>query len=439
MKAKRSIFSKTTLKRLAKSQTTRNIGLSFAIKLLGTAAGFLTSIILARKAGASIVGTYSLASSIITLALVFAKFGLDTTLIKYISISFHGKKGGDIKKTMWYSSILTLITSSIASAIIVALLSWLSNDIFHNENLTAMLFPMIFSVFPLAIVQIFVGAFKGINLTKTGLFFESTSLPLCFSTILTVIFFLFKKEVGFEELGIFYLFASLISFVLSAIILLFKISRYNDSSSSDYSFKPVINTAKPLLLVNSTNYLLSCADTIMLGIWCSSDSIGVYSVATKITTLFSMIMSIINAMLGPKFAIMYHDGKIDELKAELKKTSRIMRTLSLLLIIGLALMSYPILSIWGKDFAAAWPIFVISSVGQFFVLAKGPIAVLLMMCGYEKVHRNNTLICAILNVILNARLIPPFGIYGAVIATATSLAAKNILTMIAGNKIFKNK
>ena len=50
------------------------------------------------------------------------------------------------------------------------------------------------------------------------------------------------------------------------------------------------------------------------------------------------------------------------------------------------------------------------------------------MVGYEKVLRNIILVTALLNVTLNALLVPVIGIYGAAVATSTSLVVWNLIT-----------
>ncbi|HOO47262.1 MAG TPA: polysaccharide biosynthesis C-terminal domain-containing protein, partial [Deltaproteobacteria bacterium] len=75
-------------------------------------------------------------------------------------------------------------------------------------------------------------------------------------------------------------------------------------------------------------------------------------------------------------------------------------------------------------------VLIILALGQFVVLATGPVAALLMMTGYEKFHRNTTALSAALNVVLNFTLIPRYGGEGAAFATAVSLSVKNVLAVL---------
>ena len=50
-----------------------------------------------------------------------------------------------------------------------------------------------------------------------------------------------------------------------------------------------------------------------------------------------------------------------------------------------------------------------------------------MMSGNEQLVRNNITVAALLNLVLNLVLIPYYGVLGAALATAISLAVKNLL------------
>ena len=96
-----------------------------------------------------------------------------------------------------------------------------------------------------------------------------------------------------------------------------------------------------------------------------------------------------------------------------------------------------ILSIFGSSFTGAEKIIYVVSIGQFFLLSTGPVATLLMMTGYENLHRNNTLSCALINIFLNALFIPQLGAFGAALATSISIIIKNLVAVVVVYKRLK--
>jgi len=70
------------------------------------------------------------------------------------------------------------------------------------------------------------------------------------------------------------------------------------------------------------------------------------------------------------------------------------------------------------------------SVGQLINAATGSVGLLLIMTGYERDAAICVGISAVLNVVLNATLIPKWGLTGAAIATTSSMMVWNILLAI---------
>ncbi len=85
------------------------------------------------------------------------------------------------------------------------------------------------------------------------------------------------------------------------------------------------------------------------------------------------------------------------------------------------------LGFWGPDFAEAFPILMILSIGQFFNISTGCSGLLLIMCGYEKIHGAISVISVISNLILNLILISYYGAMGAALATAITVTTANLL------------
>lgn len=407
--------------------------ITISLKFLGTFFTFLVSILISKNLSSSAIGIYSLAYSVLTLLLILSKFGLDISLIKFISIYFSENKGGNIKQTI-LKSIKSSIAISLSLIIIIELVSpVISIHIFNKPELTNFLRIFTIALLPITICHLLSSFFKGTNKIELGVYFESVIVPQFFSFILVFLFYVFNSK-SLNNISFGYLLAAIVSSLIVIALYIKNCKKLNNTVSCNYNFQEVLDTSRPLLLVNATNYLMSSTDTVMLGIWCTSSDVGVYNVAIKITLLFSMIISAINALFGPKFAVLYNNNKIEKLKKLVKKISRYMLVFSIILCLVILIFSDRILLLWGSEFLIAKPVLIISLVGQFFVLSKGPLATLLMMCGCEKQHRNNTIFFSILNTILNIILINMSGIYGAALSTTICLVLKNMISIYTAKK-----
>ena len=403
--------------------------LAFIIKIVGAITGFIYTIILSKQFDAEGVGIYSLALSIITLGLIFSKFGLENALIKFSSIYKERNVGKTIRQLYRDSLFFSTITSIFIIIVLIIMAPIISKYIYKKENLMIPLIIMSLTVLPTTLLTITTATLKGLGQVKLAMFLESV-LATLINILLLILFSTFFKVNNISFIIILYLVGYLITMLLSLYYGKKTKEHYNDKVDSSYKFKKVIEVSLPLLMVSSMNYILSSTDTIMLGLWTTEANIGVYNVAIKITQISSMLLIAINSVLGPKFSVLFANNDKDSIIKIVKKTTHMMLIVGILFFIGIITFGDFILGIFGREFIVGKSVLFITAIGQLIVLATGPVATLLMMTGHEKVHRNNTIFCGIINIILNLILIPSMGIVGAAVATTISLIIKNISAVI---------
>ena len=297
-----------------------NVAAAFGLKVFGTAFSVITSIMLGRTFSTEGTGVYSLASSILTVIMIFTVFGFDISLVKYVSIEFKRNTHGNLKKIIKNTMSISLLLC-LCFVIIVELTGDVFAFVFSDPKLSVMLRIMIVAIIPMTLLKLLVSFLKGIGYVKVGLSFESVVMHI-FLCICLVFILIITREPGIEMVGIAYLISATMSFLIVFFISRSHYIKFNNETTDDFSFTPVINTARTLLLVNSTNYILTSMDSMMLGALTSTSDVGIYTVATKITLLSSMLLSAINAILGPRFAVLFKENKINELKTVVRKFSR---------------------------------------------------------------------------------------------------------------------
>lgn len=410
----------------------KKVGVAFSIKVIGTFFAFIISIIISRNFSASGVGIYSLTNSILSICAIISKFGFDNSLIKYASIDYSKKRYGNLRKKFKTVIIISSVIAFALSLIITLGASEIAS-VFNKDDLEILLRIMIWVLIPSTIIELFAAIFKAIKRINIGLFFESVSVNAmrCLLLILLVVILNNKK---IEWLGYSFIIAACVILAAAYCLWRYYSKDFDNTVTNHYKFRPVVDTALPLLIVNSTNYILNSTDILMIGFWLSSSDVGIYNIATKITLFSSMLLSAINAILGPKFAVLYKNNEMETLKKLVKRSSRLMFLAAIFISLGLGICAKWILMIWGKKYILGINVLYISLIGQFFVLSTGPLATLLMMCGLEKVHRNNTIVCAVINVLLNFFLIQHIGIIGAAMSTMISLIIKNLYCVYAVKK-----
>jgi O-antigen/teichoic acid export membrane protein len=122
---------------------------------------------------------------------------------------------------------------------------------------------------------------------------------------------------------------------------------------------------------------------------------------------------------------------MDKLQRMITKSARVILIGSLPIAIVLILFGHWfLLFFFGQDFIQGEKALAILGAGQLINAATGSVGLLLIMTGYERDAAMCVGISAVLNMILNAFLIPKWGLEGAAAATTTTVMFWNILLAI---------
>jgi O-antigen/teichoic acid export membrane protein len=168
------------------------------------------------------------------------------------------------------------------------------------------------------------------------------------------------------------------------------------------------------------------ADTIILGIFRPAREVGVYQVATRLTVLATIVLLPIATSFAPQIADLYRRGNLERLARLYAVVTSWTLRLSLPGFIVLVLFPRPLLHIFGRGFAGAATVTVVLAVGQMFDVATGPTGYMLVMSGRPYLTMANNVFALALNIGLNLVLIPRYGIKGAAVAWALSIALINV-------------
>jgi O-antigen/teichoic acid export membrane protein len=94
------------------------------------------------------------------------------------------------------------------------------------------------------------------------------------------------------------------------------------------------------------------------------------------------------------------------------------------------ILRVPLLSIFGEAFEAASTVLAILVFGQAINALTGPVGIIMVMTGHHDQVSRIVGFSAALNVVLNAALIPAWGIEGAAVATVITTAFKNLAMLV---------
>ncbi len=370
---------------------------------------FLTTIIITRLYGMTTFGNYSLVFTISQATAMIFTLGVPNTLIKVIgnhNFNYYQAKQLLIKglKGVLFFSIIPII-------IFYFFADYLAGTIFSNPALKHYFFIVTISL-PLFVVHelflYFLIATK--KFIKYNLFMFLT--PNVFLIALLAIFYYFDYE-GHYTFAAFAL-AIAITVVLEAYTIF---ERKPTKHEMPFRTRDLLRTASPLMFSGLLLYLLNWTNTIMLGLLSDETQIGIYNTAYKVGSVGFLVIVSISTIVTPRMAELYGQGKLSELKKLTHNTTQLIAVLSIPIVLCLIFFREFILSLFGAEAIAGSTTLAIVAIGILFSAISGNADQILNMTNNQKILRNITFMCFILNLILAYLLIPVYGIEGAAVAS----------------------
>ncbi len=188
-----------------------------------------------------------------------------------------------------------------------------------------------------------------------------------------------------------------------------------------------LKTSLPIFVVETFYLALTYTDVILLKQLRGPEEVAVYWAAVKTLALVAFVYFAVAAAAAHRFSEYHVAGDRQKLADFLRASIRWTFFPSLAATILILALGKPFLMMFGPDFVKGYPAMFVVSVGLLARAAAGPVERLLTMSGHQTA-------CALIYgaafaaaVILCLLLIPPFGMMGAAIATATALTLESVL------------
>lgn len=197
-----------------------------------------------------------------------------------------------------------------------------------------------------------------------------------------------------------------------------------------------MNAALPIAAISLVGAFMLNTDLIMLGWWRNAEEIGYYSAAQKIIQVLYTLPLILASALFPLISRLVVQKKDAEVGTVTEKGITSTLLLAIPLAVGGAVLAKPIISfLYGNEYLPAVSSFqiLITTLLIYFPSVLLPNLIL----AYDKQKKVVPFVAAgsLSNVILNALLIPPFGIVGSSIATFFAQLTSNLPIWLLVRKI----
>ena len=394
--------------------------LSLGVRSFGAVAALIFSIFLTRKYGPDVSGLFFLTFSVFSLTAVFARVGLDNSLLRFIGSSSSAGEWSSVNDVMNKSLLLVFCTSALFSILSYFFSDFIALDVFNDERLSEYFEVMSPFITLLAISSLLAMGLQGRHRTLLSV------LILNVSTNVLMVLSIFFGDVPPSELPAFFTIASALTTLLAFTFWFYKLPKTNRSAMS---WHELFSSCLPLWLVMFVGQLIQWSGNIFLGIWSTPSEVALFTAAQRTAMLMIFVLTAINTVVAPKFAHLHKSQNHEQLASVAYYSARLLSVVSLPILIIMFVFPKEILALFGEEFDNAAIYLQILALGQFVNAITGSVGYLLSMSGNEKDLRNSSIVSGLIVITLSLILVPLYGGLGAAISVAIAIAMQNLLAV----------
>ncbi len=382
----------------------------------GAGATLGLNILLARLLVPELAGTVFFCVALGIFLSLVARLGLDIACLKNISSLGEGQQRRYFHRALGLAALMNIPAFLIGLAVVY--FSKTTQAYFEHA---AVLFAV--TALGLSLLSISSETLKAKNKTSEGLFWQTAFQPAL--TLLLV------AVTGNDLTTVVICFAVSYGLAIIGSIWRAHASLPASAAESALGWRDMFILCVPLMLIAVMNSIIELSDTLLLGVLRSASEVSIYYIAAKIAALSTTLLFIINGTIAPDISRRWAQHDRAGAFAIVRKYSRFMLALALMILLAIGLLREYILAVFGAEYReqGVYPLLVLA-IGYFFVLAAGPLGIFMTMTGNHRRYLHNNIAACVVNVVLNLILIPPYGVNGACFATAVALALKNTLLYV---------
>jgi O-antigen/teichoic acid export membrane protein len=408
------------------SRIAHGAGLTFAGKIADSVLQYLHAVVIANLLGGELFGLYMLGFTVVSIAAVVARLGLDAGVVRYVSLHNGVDDKARVKGAIVQAGKYAVMGSTLVVILLMISAGRLSSVIFGKPELARVIILLAPSVPFLSLAYIALCATTGFKTMRYVVYFRHMFLPMC-NLVLFLGLFAMGYRIGAAAIG--YVLAVFLT-SLASLYSLRRVFPEMGSTAAVSETKTLLRFSIPLLLVVFIGFVIQWTDILMIGHFRSSKELGVYSAGAKTAMFTCMALACLNSIFSPIISDLYNKQETSRLHSLFKAVTKWSITASIPVFLLIVLLSSDIMRIFGSGFTAGSRALVILAFGQMVNAGVGSVGAMLVMSGRQDHVMYTTLGVCLLNIVLNYFLIPAQGIVGAAIATSISIMVLNVAMLV---------
>ena len=404
-----------------------------ALRVIAAGIGFLGGILSARMLGPSSLGVLAYASAWVGVIMIPATLGfqqlLPREIARYQSQGDWGLLGGIIA-----FSRHSVIAVSITLAVAAGLLAWIISGFETSSTMVTTFWIALLAVPFNSLIQIRQSVMRGLGHVVRGQVPEALIAPILSLTILAILYLVYDATLEPQQAVFIGLTVTILAFLIGNRLLETVLPATLGVAEPAKAKGVWLGSALPMVIISGLEVINTQTDIIMLGAMTTEEQTGIYAVAARSAALVVFVWGSVNMAIGPIIAKTHYGGDHAAVQDVVRKSAIVIFLCTIPICGALYLFGKEFLSLYGLEFAAGQTALNILLVGNLVNALAGSVGLILKMTGHERDVLWTGMIAAVANIVLNALLIPRFGLEGAAIATTISMS---IWPLAAGTMVFR--
>jgi O-antigen/teichoic acid export membrane protein len=397
-----------------------NSGIALFVRVLAAIATFGMNIVIARILGASEAGYCFQMITVTTLLVMFGRISSDPTILRFVSVHSALGEWNKVHSLVAKMARWTVYPLTVLAIIVCVFAKQISVSALHKPAFQWPLFWGAISMPFFALCNVYAMALQGMK----KVFLSVTALKILTPLFVIVLVLVFPPKDS-AMTSIYYIIACVINLVFAYYWWI----RAAPRATEKYVFDSRLlwQSSFPLWVTAVMNQTMVWGGQFVAGFYNSPKELAQLAVARSTSVLITFILTAVNYVSAPRFATLYNQGKMVELKRYAHSTSWLMTIIATPVVLVIWFFPGLIMSMFGKDFVSGIWLLRVLSIGQFINVITGSTGYLLVMSGNEKDIRNINIINAILAIGLAFILNPIYGPMGSAMSTAIVLITSNLM------------
>ena len=392
----------------------RNTFALTAARIISMFLTFLLLVFVARNLGSEPFGNYNFALILVSFFIIVAEFGFSNLVIRDVA-----KEKSRVQK--YLSNVLVLRFLLVIAALLVLVLFIENSN--YSPHLKTIVYIVALASFINSLSQVFRYHFQSFEVME----FESLVV-----IIQSIIFFLFGMLVllqgfGLLEVVIVYLFANIISFILSAFLVLAKISRF--SWNIDFKlWRSLLLDGFIFALITIFLLVYTKINVLFLEHFFGSAVVGLYTASQRLVESLIVIQTNFLIAIYPALSVSFHADKVRFFRL-FEKSFKLLVVVGLPIAVFLFIAAEKIvLFIYGVEFLESVAVLRVISWIVPLSFLNGLLFYSLFAVNKQRAVAAIFCVIALLGLLLNFYLVPLFGLLG---ASVSFLASEALLFILA--------